>query len=255
MADIVTPSSKWQVLLKSDMIFVVQSFINLIVDASVSAYLGHTTVVCQSLGPIRDLTALERNVFDLEGITHQQAVSTFCLFPQMSLSVHLNPSPQRPQAFQCCHLPHLLHFHLLYALTAFSFHLHPFVSSKPARFSTPTTVFLSLSPGRLPGREPRWCSGEAASSGSLSLQDGSMALLSPIWPRPILAPVCDCAPAGGRQSWRTKPCQYPAEVGEITVERLDSAAVLYVPTRGSSETATAFRLFFCTCDLFLHNYP
>lgn len=99
MADFVTHGSKWQVLLKSDMIFIIQSFINLIVDASLPAYLGHTTVVCQSLGLIGDLTALERNVFDLEGITHQQAVSTFCLFPQMSLSVHLNPSPQHPQAF------------------------------------------------------------------------------------------------------------------------------------------------------------
>lgn len=141
---------------------------------------------------------------------------------------------------------------------AFSFHLHPFFSSTtPARSSTPTTVFLSLSPGRLPGREPRWRSGEAASSGSLSLQDGSVALLCPLWPRPILAPVCDCAPAGGRQSWRTKPCQYPAELGGI-VEGLDAAAVLSVPTRESSETATAFRLllFFSPCkyDLFLHNY-
>lgn len=126
---------------------------------------------------------------------------------------------------------------------AFSFHLHPFVSTKPARFSTPTTVFLSLSPGRLPGREPRWCSGAAASSGSLSLQDGSIALLCPIWLRPILAPVCDCAPAGGRQSCHTKPCQYPAELGEISVERLDSAAVLSVPTRGSSETARAYFVF------------
>lgn len=142
---------------------------------------------------------------------------------------------------------------------AFSFHLHPFISTKPARFSTPTTVFLSPSPGRLPGREPRWCSGEAASSGALSLQDGSMALLCPIWPRPILAPVCDCAPAGGRQSWCIKPCQYSAELGKITVERLDYAAVLSVPTRGSSETGTAFRLFFFFFfykhDLFLHNYP
>lgn len=116
MADFATHSSKWQAPLKSDMIFIVQSFINLIADASLSAYLGHTAVVCQSLGLIRDLTALERNVFDLEGVTHQQAVSTFCLFPQMSLSVHLNPSPRSPRAFQCCHLPHLLLFHLLYAL-------------------------------------------------------------------------------------------------------------------------------------------
>lgn len=126
MPDFVTHSSKWQVLLKSDMIFIIQPFINPIVDASLSASLGHTTVVCQSLGLIGHLTALERNVFDLEGITHQQAVSTFCLFPQKSLSAHLNPSPQRPQASQCCHLPHRLLFPLLYS---YSFHLHPFVST------------------------------------------------------------------------------------------------------------------------------
>lgn len=134
-----------------------------------------------------------------------------CLFLCISIIF-----PQRSQASQCRHLPHLLPLPSLRRSAAFSFHLHPFVSTKPARFSTPTAVFLSLSPGRLPGREPRWCSGEAASSGSLSLQDVSMARLCPIWPRPILAPVCDCAPAGGRQSWRTKPCQYPAEF-EITV--------------------------------------
>lgn len=140
-------------------------------------------------------------------------MSTFCLFPtnvsfcasQSSPSVFagfpmLPPasSPPRPARIRS---------------TAFFFHLHPLVSTKPARISTPSTVFLSPSPHRLPGREPRWCSGEAASSGSLSLQDGSMALLCPIWPRPILAPVCDCAPAGGRQSWRTEPCQYTADLG------------------------------------------
>lgn len=62
--------------------------------------------------------------------------------------------------------------------------------------------------GRLPGWGPRWCSGESASSGSLSLQDGRTALLWPIWPRPVLAPVCDYGPAGGWQgshSERTVP--------------------------------------------------
>lgn len=47
--------------------------------------------------------------------------------------------------------------------------------------------------------------------GSLSLQDGSAALLWPIWPRPVLAPVCDYGPAGRRQSWRWKRCQNAAE--------------------------------------------
>lgn len=67
--------------------------------------------------------------------------------------------------------------------------------------------------GRLPGWGPRWCSGESASSGSLSLQDSSMALLWQIWPRPVLAPVCDYGPAGGQQSWHSKPCQYTTEWG------------------------------------------
>lgn len=150
----------------------------------------------------------------MEGITHPQAVSTFCLFPT---NVSFCASQSSPTAFAGFPMlppasspPRPAHI----CATAFSFHLHPFVSSKPARISTPSTVLLSPSPRRLPGREPRWCSGEAASSGSLSLQDGSMALLCPIWPRPILAPVYDCAPAGGRQSWRTKPCQYTADLRE-----------------------------------------
>lgn len=150
----------------------------------------------------------------MEGITHPQAVSTFCLFPT---NVSFCASQSSPTAFAGVPMvppasspPRPARI----CSTAFFFHLHPFVSSKPARISTPSTVLLSPSPRRLPGREPRWCSGEAASSGSLSLQDGSMALLCPIWPRPILAPVCDCAPAGGRQSWRTKPCQYTADLRE-----------------------------------------
>lgn len=150
-------------------------------------------------------------------------MSTFCLFPQTSLSVHLNPAPQRLQAFQCCHLPHLQLAQLVDAPPHFSFIC--ILPSKPARIPTPSTVFLSPSPRRLPGRKPRWRSGEAASSGSLSLQDGNMALLCPIWPRPILAPVCDCAPAGGQQSWRTKPCQYTdMEGGGVTEERWTNVA-------------------------------
>lgn len=52
MADLVTHSSKWQVLGKSDTIFIVESFIIVMVDATLSAYLCRTTVVCQSLGLI-----------------------------------------------------------------------------------------------------------------------------------------------------------------------------------------------------------
>lgn len=47
--------------------------------------------------------------------------------------------------------------------------------------------------------------------GSLSLQDGSAALLWPIWPRPVLAPAGDYGPAGRRQSWHWKRCQCAAE--------------------------------------------
>lgn len=137
-------------------------FINLIVHASLSAYLGHTTVVCQSLGLIGDLTALERNVFDLEGIMHQEAVSTFCLSPQMSLSVHLDPSPQRPQAFQCCHLPHLLLFHLLYALLHFPFicilssqpNLHAFPPPLQSSSARAREGFLVGSPDGVLARQP-----------------------------------------------------------------------------------------------------
>lgn len=77
----------------SDIIFVILSFMYFLVSANKSVYLGHTTsiiVVYQSLGLIWDLTALERNVFGLEGIADQQAVSTFCLFPQIFLFPHLS---------------------------------------------------------------------------------------------------------------------------------------------------------------------
>ena len=80
--------------------------------------LGYTTdvsVVYQRLGLIRDLTASERNVFDLEGVADQQAVSTFCLLPQMSLSPHPGPFPQRSHVLppQRCHLAGLLLLNLL----------------------------------------------------------------------------------------------------------------------------------------------
>lgn len=136
------------VLLKSDMIFIVRSSINLIVDASSSAYLGHTTVVCQSLGLIRDLTALERNVFDLEGITHQQAVSTFCLFPQMSLSVHLNLSPRRSQASQRRHLPPLLPLPSLRRSAAFSLSFASFRLNQTCTLFYPYCSLPQPEPGK-----------------------------------------------------------------------------------------------------------
>lgn len=174
-----------------------------------------------------------------------------CLF--LCVSIYLRGARGLPNAATC---PISSLFHLLDALPHFPFICILFVSTKPARFPTPTAVFLSLSPGRLPGREPRWCSGEAASSGSLSLQDVSMARLCPIWPRPILAPVCDCAPAGGRQSWRTKPCQYPAEFWGNN--RGDWILLQYrlLPLEGVARQQQLSGFFFpCKCDLCLHNYP
>lgn len=154
-----------------------------VVDANKSAYLGHSSninVVYQSLGLIGDLTALEMNVFDLEGIADQQAVSTFCLFPQMSLSLHLNPLLRRSQtlSFQHCHLAHLLLLRLSYTRSRCRFlsslHLHPLSSIKPActlptAISTPTTVFLSPSPGRRAGFPAGGPDGVLASQPALGL--------------------------------------------------------------------------------------
>lgn len=114
---------------------------------------------------------------------------------------------------QHCHLAHLLSPPSLISSVSlprslFSLHLHPLSSTKPpyCRHFHPHYSLPQPEPrqaGRLPGWGPRWCSGESASSGSLSLQDGRTALLWPIWPRPVLAPVCDYGPAGGRQGWHS----------------------------------------------------
>lgn len=59
-----------------------------VTDANDFEYPGHATndiVSYQSPGWIRDLTASERNVFGLERNADQQAVSIFCLFPQICL--------------------------------------------------------------------------------------------------------------------------------------------------------------------------
>lgn len=50
------------------------------------------------LRQIWDCAALERNVFDLEGVADHQAVLQFCLFPQMSLVLCVNPFPRCSQA-------------------------------------------------------------------------------------------------------------------------------------------------------------
>lgn len=138
-----------------------------------------------------------------------------CLF--CCVSVHSRAAPRLG------HLAHLLLPSLpspscarsLIATAFFFFPFPPFRSSlrKPSLYASSILLFFtplhsSSAPawaGRLPGWGPRWCSGKSASSGSLSLQDGSAALLWPIWPRPVLAPACDYGPAGRRQSWRRKP--------------------------------------------------
>lgn len=120
-------------------------------------------------------------------------------------------------------------------------HLRP-LSPKPSLCAS--SILLFFTPlhsssaaawaGRLPGWGPRWCSGKSASSGSLSLQDGSAALLWPIWPRPVLAPACDYGPAGRRQSWRRKPVPVHSRLRACT-PRCDLDAVLSVATRRCTE--------------------
>lgn len=113
--------------------------LSVVVDANKSAYLGHTTdidVVYQSLGLIWDLTALERNVFGLEGVADQQAVSTFCLFPQISLPpriwIHFCVAPGLCLSNTATWL--ISSFPISYILRFLSFflHLHPLSSAEPA---------------------------------------------------------------------------------------------------------------------------
>lgn len=152
-------------------------------------------------------------------------MSTFCLFPQISLylcmSIHfclstglcLSNTAARLISFPISYIHRLT--------TAFSLFL-PFYPLSSTRLRAPSPVpfhppYSLPQPeprqagrqacgqaGRLPGWGPRWCSGKSASSGSLSLQDGRTALLWPIWQRPVLAPVCDYGPAGGRQGWHSE---------------------------------------------------
>lgn len=159
---------------------------------------------------IRDLTALERNVFSLEVISDQQAVSTFCPFLQISLSVSWFMSVSllgcAASWFISYIVSQLLFFHIytialqlsLHISLPTSTHFHPLHSLPQAELRQA---------GGLPGWEPRWCLGESASFGSRSLQDGRTALLWPIWPRPVLAPVCGWTSRGQRgwHSTRTLP--------------------------------------------------
>lgn len=168
-----------------------------------SAYLRHTAniiVGCQILGLIRDLTALGRNVFGLEEKADQQAVSIFRLLPQFFspyISAHCclsSSADWRISSSPRFSAPH--HFFLLFL----------FISILSHPTSLPTPPLPQPEPrraGGLSGCGPRWRAGDSASSWSLSLQDGRTALLWPIWPRPVLAPVCDYGAAGGWRSWHT----------------------------------------------------
>lgn len=150
--------------------------------------------------------------------------------------------------------------YILCLTTTFSlfFHLYPLLLSStrpaytlPTAISTPTTVLLSPGgqAGRLPGWGPRWCSGESASSGSLSRQDGRTALLWPIWLRPVLAPVCDYGPAGGRQGWQGRENTASTQQTEgLTAEGLtntlicDFGVILLMTTRRCNEYEREVRL-------------
>lgn len=162
-----------------------------------------------------------------------------CLF--CCVSIHSRAAP-RPG-----HLAHLLLslpclVHALLSPQLFPLSSIYVLSLKPSLYASSILLFFtplhsSSSPawaGRLPGWGPRWCSGKSASSGSLSLQDGSAALLWPIWPRPVLAPACDYGPAGRRQSWRRKPVPVHSRLRACTL-RCDLDAVLSVATRRRTE--------------------
>lgn len=99
--------------------------------------------------------------------------------------------------------------------------------------------------GGLPSWEPRWCLGESASYGSRSLQDGRTALLWPIWPRPVLAPVCGWTSRGTARLALNENTASTQQTGELTAERLtntltcDSGAFLLVTTRRHDQQETA----------------
>lgn len=171
-----------------------------------------------------------------KGMADHQAASQFCLFPLKCLFL-LRVAPPLPcsQALatwltSCSSIsiasPSLTHTPSVISL--FFFPSLPFppphTSSlqNRARFACvlhtaifhPTTLFLSSpQPGHAgsPAGGPDGVLASGPALGSLSLQDGSAALLWPIWPRPVLAPVCDYGPAGRRQSWRRERCQCAAE--------------------------------------------
>lgn len=158
--------------------------------------------------------------FQTNKLCQHSVCSLKCLF--LCMSIHFYVAPRLFSAATW------LISYVLHLITAFSLSFIYILSLRPSLCAPslppfPPPLHSSWAwvwagrqqAGRLPGWGPRWCSGESASSGSQSLQGGSTALLWPIWPRPVLAPVCDYGPAGGQQSWHLKPCQYTADWGTM----------------------------------------
>lgn len=162
-------------------------------------------------------------MFDLEGIADHQAASQFCLFPfEMSLLLCVSPplpcSQARATWLTSCSFP-LLSPQLVVFFFLFPslLHIHPLCRTAPAVlclaspclrppycYFSPHYTLPQPQPGQAgsPAGGPDGVLASGPALGSLSLQDGSAALLWPIWPRPVLAPAGDYGPAGRRQSWR-----------------------------------------------------
>lgn len=158
-------------------------------------------------------------MFDLEGIADHQAASQFCLFPfEMSLLLCVSPplpcSQARATWLTSCSFPLLspqlvvFFFSSLpsstYILSAEPRCLASPCLRPPYCYFSPHYTLPQPQPGQAgsPAGGPDGVLASGPALGSLSLQDGSAALLWPIWPRPVLAPAGDYGPAGRRQSWR-----------------------------------------------------
>ena len=197
----------------SDIIFVSWSFFNSVLDANKSAYLSrpHDQRNCclsESWTDLRSDSFRKECVWLGGNCGPTSCVNILSVLSNLSLSLLLYSFLCRYWALplrrrHLAHLPPSLISSISPLLSSLYLHLHPLPActhTLPRRHFHPHYSLPQPEPrqaGRLPGWGPRWCSGESASSGSLSLQDGRTALLWPIWPRPVLAPVCDYGPAGG----------------------------------------------------------
>lgn len=139
-----------------------------------------------------------------------------CLFCCASVRPCLAPRlgpPGSPPAHSLCYRRSLLFFFLFPSLL----HIHPLCRTAhallclaspclrpPYCYFSPHYTLPQPQPGQAgsPAGGPDGVLASGPALGSLSLQDGSAALLWPIWPRPVLAPAGDYGPAGRRQSWR-----------------------------------------------------